>query len=223
MPTIAVTGATGHLGRLVVAVPAGAGGRRRRRRPRRRQGGRGRAAGAEVRVASYDDRAALEAAFAGVDTLVLVSGSEVGQRVAAAHQRRRGRRARPGVPPGRLHQRPARRHHHAGAGARAQGDRGGPRAAPGWPGPCCATTGTTRTTPPRSARRRSRGVLLGSAHDGRIASASRRDYAEAAAAVAVQDGHENRVYELAGDVAWTLPSWPPRWARSPAARSSTAT
>ena len=41
--------------------------------------------------------------------------------------------------------------------------------------------------------------------DGRTASAARRDYAAAAAVVAMGEGHENRVYELAGDVAWTMP------------------
>ena len=49
------------------------------------------------------------------------------------------------------------------------------------------------------------GVLLGSAGEGRVASATRQDYADAAVAVVTTDGHENQVYELAGDVAWTMP------------------
>lgn len=48
------------------------------------------------------------------------------------------------------------------------------------------------------------GVLLGSAGTGRIASAARADYAEAAAAVLTQDDQAGRVYELAGDTAYTL-------------------
>ncbi len=48
------------------------------------------------------------------------------------------------------------------------------------------------------------GVLLGSAGTGRIASAARRDYAEAAAAVLTSDGHAGTTYELAGDSAYTL-------------------
>lgn len=36
-----------------------------------------------MRVAAYDDRAALEAALSGVDRLLLVSGNEVGRRRAA--------------------------------------------------------------------------------------------------------------------------------------------
>jgi NAD(P)H dehydrogenase (quinone) len=48
------------------------------------------------------------------------------------------------------------------------------------------------------------GVLSGSAGKGRVASAAISDYAEAAAVAASTDGHENAVYELSGDVAWTF-------------------
>lgn len=48
------------------------------------------------------------------------------------------------------------------------------------------------------------GVVLGSAGEGRIASAARADYAAAAAVVLTQDGHAGRIYELAGDGAYTL-------------------
>jgi len=48
------------------------------------------------------------------------------------------------------------------------------------------------------------GALLGSAGQGRIASAARADYAAAAAAVLTGDDHAGRVYELAGDDAYTL-------------------
>jgi NAD(P)H dehydrogenase (quinone) len=48
------------------------------------------------------------------------------------------------------------------------------------------------------------GVVVGSAGDGRVASAPRADYAEAAAVVLSTDGHDDAVYELSGDVAWTL-------------------
>jgi NAD(P)H dehydrogenase (quinone) len=40
--------------------------------------------------------------------------------------------------------------------------------------------------------------------EGRVASAARADYAEAAAVVLTEPGHEGRVYELAGDRAWTF-------------------
>ena len=48
-------------------------------------------------------------------------------------------------------------------------------------------------------------ALLGSAKDGRVASASRADYAEAAVAVITAKSQAGRVYELAGDDAWSLP------------------
>jgi NAD(P)H dehydrogenase (quinone) len=48
------------------------------------------------------------------------------------------------------------------------------------------------------------GAIIGSAGEGRFASASRADYAGAAVAVLTQPGHENKTYELAGDSAFTL-------------------
>ncbi len=49
---------------------------------------------------------------------------------------------------------------------------------------------------------RATGVVANSAGDGRIASAPRADFAEAAAVALATDGHDNAVYELSGDVAW---------------------
>ena len=48
------------------------------------------------------------------------------------------------------------------------------------------------------------GVIAAAVGDARVASASRRDYADAAAVVLLDDGHLGAVYELAGDVAWTF-------------------
>ena len=48
------------------------------------------------------------------------------------------------------------------------------------------------------------GAFIGNAGDGKIASAPRADYAEAAVAVLLGEGHENKIYELAGDEAYTL-------------------
>ena len=47
------------------------------------------------------------------------------------------------------------------------------------------------------------GTLFGAAQDGRISSASRIDYAEAAAKVLTSTGHENKTYELAGSESFT--------------------
>lgn len=49
-----------------------------------------------------------------------------------------------------------------------------------------------------------RGVIAGAAGNGRFASASRADYAEAAAAVVSGSGHDGAVYELAGAPSFTL-------------------
>jgi NAD(P)H dehydrogenase (quinone) len=47
------------------------------------------------------------------------------------------------------------------------------------------------------------GTLFGAAQDGRISSASRIDYAEAAAKVLTSTGHDNKTYELAGSESFT--------------------
>lgn len=50
---------------------------------------------------------------------------------------------------------------------------------------------------------RATGVLLSSVGDGRVASATRADLAEAIAVVLTTDGHQGQTYELSGDVAWS--------------------
>jgi NAD(P)H dehydrogenase (quinone) len=48
------------------------------------------------------------------------------------------------------------------------------------------------------------GAIARATGDGRIASAARADYAAAAVAVLTGEGHQNRVYELGGDMAWSM-------------------
>jgi NAD(P)H dehydrogenase (quinone) len=48
------------------------------------------------------------------------------------------------------------------------------------------------------------GAIAGSAGDGRVSAASRADYAHAAAAVLVADGQAGRIYELGGDEPFTM-------------------
>lgn len=48
------------------------------------------------------------------------------------------------------------------------------------------------------------GVIMGAAGEGRFSSASRQDYATAAAVVLTKTGHENKIYELAGDQSFSL-------------------
>ncbi len=47
-------------------------------------------------------------------------------------------------------------------------------------------------------------VLIGSSGNGKISSATRDDYALAAATVLTAEGHEGKIYELAGDNAFTM-------------------
>lgn len=48
------------------------------------------------------------------------------------------------------------------------------------------------------------GAFIGSVGDGKISSAARIDFAEAAATVLATEGHDGKVYELAGDTSYTL-------------------
>ena len=48
------------------------------------------------------------------------------------------------------------------------------------------------------------GAVLGAAGEGRVSAATRADYAAAAAAALVADDQAGRVYELGGDIAFTL-------------------
>ena len=50
----------------------------------------------------------------------------------------------------------------------------------------------------------SAGAFIGSAKDGKISSATRADFAEAAATVLAEEGHVGKTYELAGDESYTL-------------------
>lgn len=48
------------------------------------------------------------------------------------------------------------------------------------------------------------GAFIGSAGNGKISSSARADFADAAVTVVTGAGHENKVYELAGDESYTL-------------------
>jgi NAD(P)H dehydrogenase (quinone) len=54
------------------------------------------------------------------------------------------------------------------------------------------------------AQARDTGKVVASVGDGKVASAARSDYAEAAAVALSTEGHEGAVYELSGDHAWGL-------------------
>ena len=48
------------------------------------------------------------------------------------------------------------------------------------------------------------GAMIGAAGEGRLSTAARADYAEAIAVVAMDRAHDGKVYELAGDTAYTM-------------------
>ena len=82
MTTFAVTGVTGHLGRLVVQELLARGVPATDVVALARTPEKAADLGVPVRQADYSDPATLPEALAGVDVLLLVSGNEVGQRVA---------------------------------------------------------------------------------------------------------------------------------------------
>ena len=201
---IAITGATGQLGRLVIqnllkTVPAGQIVAAVRSPEKAADLA---ALGMQVRQADYAQPATLEAAFQGVDKLLLISSSEVGQRapqhaavIAAAQKAGVKLLAYTSI----LHADSsplglAAEHKETEAMLRASG-------LPfvllrnGW-----YTENYTASVPAALQY----GAVMGSAKDGRIASAARADYAAAAAAVLAKDDQAGKVYELAGDSAYTL-------------------
>ncbi|WP_073664192.1 SDR family oxidoreductase [Pseudomonas aeruginosa] len=201
---IAVTGATGQLGRLVIQsllqkVPAAEVVALARNVDKAQDLA---ALGVQVRQADYDQPATLDAALAGVDKLLLISSSEVGRRIPqhrAVIQAARDAgvkllaytsllhadRSPLGLAPEHLETEGLLR------------ESGLPHVLlrNGW-----YSENYTASVPAALAH----GALLGCAQEGRIASAERADYAEAAATVLTTENQAGQTYELAGDVAYTL-------------------
>ncbi|MBE1254122.1 SDR family oxidoreductase [Enterobacter cloacae] len=201
---IAITGATGQLGRLVIeqllkTVPANqivAIVRNPAKAEALSQ------QGIVVRQGDYTDQAALTTALKGVEKLLLISSSEVGQR-ATQHQNVINAAKAAGVTfiayTSLLHadNSPLGLHVEHVATEKALATSGIPYALlrNGW-----YTENYLASAPPALEH----GVFIGAAGEGKIASAPRADYAAAAAKVVSEEGHAGKVYELAGDSAWTL-------------------
>jgi len=201
---IVVTGATGQLGRLTLhalmrSVPAqeivAAV-----RTPAKAQDLA--ALGLTVREADYTKPETLDAAFAGADKLLLISSNEIGQR-AAQHRAAIDAARRAGVQliaytsvlnAGDSLLGLAGEHRETEA---MLADSGLPFVLlrNGW-----YTENYTASLPTALAH----GAWIGAAGNGRISSAARVDYAEAAAAVLTREGQAGKVYELAGDASYTL-------------------
>jgi NAD(P)H dehydrogenase (quinone) len=201
---IAVTGATGQLGRLAVEALLGRGVPAGRvvaavRDPEKAAGLAAR--GMQVRQADYARPETLGAAFEGVGRLLLVSGNEVGRRVPQ-HENVVRAAQKAGV---ELLAYTSILHADTSAMILAEEHR--------------ETEKVIRDSGLTYALLRNgwyfenynasikqavaHGVILGSAGEGRVSAASRADYAEAAAAVLTGEGHANRVYELGGDEGFT--------------------
>ncbi|MFC7489395.1 MULTISPECIES: SDR family oxidoreductase [unclassified Knoellia] len=205
MTTILVTGATGALGRLaidsllargvegsdVVALvrdPAKATALAER--------------GVELRVGDYDDPASLDAALVGVDRVLLISGSEVGQRVAQ-HQNVIDAATAAGVSLVAYTSIVRADSSPLGLAAEHKATEDA-LAASGLPTVLLRNSWYLENYTGQIPVQLEHGAVLGAAGEGRISAATRADFAAAAAAVVAEDGHAGQVYELGGDDSFTL-------------------
>jgi NAD(P)H dehydrogenase (quinone) len=203
--SVVITGATGHLGRLVVESLLGQGV------PARDITAAGRDTtkvkdladrGVRVRAIDYDDPATLDDAFRGAGKILLISASVPGQRARQhGHAIDAARRAGAGLlaytsiaNADTTTLRLAAEHQATEAVLRASG----------LPYVLLRNSWYTENYTAQIPAILQRGSLPGSAGEGRVSAATRADYAAAAAAVLAGDGHAGRVYELGGDQAFTL-------------------
>ncbi|WP_430010002.1 SDR family oxidoreductase [Methylophaga lonarensis] len=202
---ILVTGASGQLGRLVLEellqhLPASqlAAGARSPERVADLQ-----ARGVDIRPLDYDQPETLEQAFQGIDTLLLISSSEIGQRTTQ-HENVISAAEKSGVKrlvyTSLLHTDTsplALAEEHKQTEARLKASslewvilRNG------W------YTENYLASLPAALEHH---VLIGCAGNGRISSATRQDYASAAATVLLEGAiHQGKIYELAGDTSYSL-------------------
>ena len=220
--TIAVSGATGHLGRLVVdellargTAPGDIVAVVRDAAHATDLAERG----VQVRLGDYDRPDTLGPALAGVDTLLLVSGNEVGRRVAqhravvdAAVSAGVQRLAytsivRADTTPLLL----AAEHRETEELVRASG----------LPYTLLRNSWYLENYTSQVPTYLRQGTIVGSADGGRVSGATRRDFAAAAAAVLVDGAHDGRSTSSAATRPSRWPSWPPRCPGAPTATSTT--
>ncbi len=201
---IAVTGATGHLGRLVIAAllkkgPAYGIVAAVRNVEKAKDIA---ALGVQVRYADYNQPPMWDAALKGVDKVLLISSSEIGQR-AKQHRAVIDAAKRTGIKllayTSILHADAsplglAVEHRETEALIRASGI----------PFTLLRHGWYTENYTAGISGALAQGAVYGCAGEGRIASATRADYAEAAAVVLTTESQAGRVYELAGDTAYTM-------------------
>jgi len=198
--TILVTGATGNLGRLVIASLLERGADPQSIIAGARDVAKAEDLGVRVARLDYTAPSSVTSALEGVDSVLLISGSEVGQRVAQ-HQAVIDAARSAGVtkfvytsaPKATTSDLVLAPEHKATEELIT---------ASGLPAVILRNNWYTENYAADFARAAETGVLASGAGDGRVASASRKDFAEAAAVVLLEDGHIGQVYELGGDVAW---------------------
>ncbi|MFJ5505604.1 SDR family oxidoreductase [Pectobacterium carotovorum] len=201
---IAITGASGQLGRLVIKqllekVPASDIVALVRDVNKVADLS---AKGVQVKAADYNQPEALASALQGVDKVLLISSSEVGQR-AAQHRNVIDAAVKAGVKlvayTSLLHadKSPlalAAEHQQTEALLKASG----------LPHVLLRNGWYTENYAASIPAALEHGVFIGSAGEGKITSATREDFAAAAVAVLTQEGQAGKVYELAGDEPYTL-------------------
>ncbi|MCB8945618.1 MAG: SDR family oxidoreductase [Ardenticatenaceae bacterium] len=156
--------------------------------------------GAEIRVAAYGNPEALKAAFTGVDKLLLISSSEIGQRIEQ-HQNVINAAQEAGVqhivytsaPRAATTNLILAPDHKATEENIAQSGLAYTILRNNW---------YTENYKDRVETARQTGAVVAAAGAGRVASATRADFAAGAVAVLLGTGHEDKVYELGGDYAW---------------------
>ncbi|MFG2555410.1 SDR family oxidoreductase [Streptomyces sp. NPDC048581] len=201
--SIVVTGATGHLGRHVVEqllekVPADQV-TAVVRTPEKVADFAER--GVKIAVADYNAPETFDGLFAAGDKVLLISGSEVGNDRVGQHQVVIDAAKAAGVAllaytsaPGSL------------TAALADDHRGTEKAllASGLPYALLRNGWYHENYTENLAPVLQYNAVTHAAGAGRVSSASRADYAAAAVAVLTGEGHENKTYELGGDVAWSF-------------------
>ena len=203
-PLYAVTGASGQLGQLVVAALAARVGAAAVvaivRDPAKAAGLF--PAGVVVRKGDYDQPQELLTAFDGIDRLLLISSNAIGARlpqhrnvITAAKQAGVSRIAYTSLLRADSSPLGLANEHRQTEAALAESGLAYSLLRNGW-----YTENYAASIPPALAH----GAFIGSAKDGRIASAARADYAEAAAAALIGDQEPRIVHELAGDFTYSL-------------------
>jgi NAD(P)H dehydrogenase (quinone) len=194
--TIAITAATGHLGRLAIAAlqARGANPVALARSPRK-------AADLGVEVRAFDYIAPEPAVLRGVDTLVLISSNDFTDRagqhrkaIAAAKAAGVGRILYTSILKGDASPMILAQDHVATEAAIRESGIPATILRNGW-----YTENYTGTLNAAVAH----GAIIGAAGTGRVNSAARKDYAEAIAVTALDPSHAGKTHELAGDVAHT--------------------